>query len=315
MENEKWYEHKEKSKTGIGYALTLFLFKFFPSRFLRLMAFVIGFFYWLFSVNERRISKDFLTVAKSYGADFNNKKPSTLKHFISFALNLVETIQGWGGKFSFKNVTWQNDDVGELVKNINSKKGCVCVVSHIGNAQMMRALASMNEAGTENKIAITSVMDTKVTGGFVKLIERINEDSGFHIVGADDFGPETIFLLQQRLEQGEIVVIAGDRIGAHSERYIELPVLGKKAKFPYGVFLLVSLLNSPTYFIFGMRHKDLSMTPSYDMFVTKNNADFNCSRKERAGRIEQTAGNFIEQAEKKVKEHPYQWYNFFNFWD
>lgn len=135
-------------------------------------------------------------------------------------------------KFSFKNVTWQNDDVEELVKNINSKKGCVCVVSHIGNAQMMRALASMNEAGTENKIAITSVMDTKVTGGFVKLIERINGESGFHIVGADDFGPETIFLLQQRLEQGEIVVIAGDRIGAHSDRYIELPFFRKKSKVP-----------------------------------------------------------------------------------
>lgn len=101
MENEKWYEHKEKSKNGIGYVLTLFLFKFFPSCVLRLMSFVIGFFYWLFSAKERRISKDFLIVANNYGADFNNKKPSTFKHFISFALNLVETIQGWGGKIFF----------------------------------------------------------------------------------------------------------------------------------------------------------------------------------------------------------------------
>ena len=73
-------------------------------------------------------------------------------------------------------------------------------------------------------------------------------------------------------------------------------------------------MNAPTYFIFGMRHKDLSMTPSYDMFVAKNNADFNCPRKERAERIEKTVSNFIFQAEKKVKEHPYQWYNFFDFW-
>ena len=309
-----WYEHKEKSKTGVGYALSLFLLKCFPAWFVRVMAFVIGFFYWLFSREERQISREFLKLAEADGADFGGKKSSTLKHFISFALNLVETLQSWGGKIPSKNVKWQNDDVADLIKNVNSKKGAVCMISHTGNAQMMRALASMNEVGTERKVKITTLMDTKVTGGFVKLTGKINAEADFHIVSADNIGPETIFLLQQRLEQGEVVVIAGDRTGAHSQRYIELPFLGKKAKFPYGVYVLLSLLNVPVYFIFGMRHKDISIFSKYDMFVKKNDVDFNCPRKDRAERIEQTARNFAAQEELHVKKHPYQWYNFFDFW-
>lgn len=312
--NGSWYSQKEKSRSGIGYALTLFVLKHFPDGFMRFLSYIVGFFYWLFSPKQRVFSIKFLKTAKAAGADFHGKKVSTLKHFVSFALNLVEALQSWAGKYSFENVTWQNDDVGNLVEDINSKRGSVCVISHIGNAQMMKGLAAMNQAGTKQKIPITSLVDTKITGGFVKLLEKINPDSNFHIVSADNIGPETIFLLQERIEQGEIVAIAGDRTGAHSSRYINLPFLGKNANFPYGVFLLIALLNAPTYFIFGLRHKDLTMNPAYDMYVKKNPVRFDCGRKEREQRITMTAQNFVQELERHTKSNPYQWYNFFDFW-
>lgn len=312
--NGSWYSQSEKSRSGKGYALMLFVLKYFPDRFMRFLAYIIGFFYWIFSPRQRMFSRSFLESAHKAGASFNGKRISTLKHFISFALNLVEILQSWAGRYSFKNVTWQDDDVGDLVSNINSRKGAVCVISHIGNAQMMKGLAAMNEAGTEHKIPITSVVDTKITGGFVRLMEKVNPDSNFHIVSADNIGPETIFLLQERIEQGEIVVIAGDRTGAHSSRYINLPFMGKNANFPYGVFLLIALLEAPTYFIFGLRHKDLTLNPAYNMYVKKNPISFDCGRKEREQRITSTAQNYVTELERHAKTNPYQWYNFFDFW-
>lgn len=313
--NGKWFNQKEKSRSGLGYFMMLFVLKCFPSLFMRFLAYIIGFFYWIFSAKDRNFSKTFLTAAYSAGADFNKKRPSTLKHFISFALNVVENLQGWAKKFSFKNVSWQNDDVYNLVEKINSGEGAILLVSHLGNAQMMKALASMNEAGTRRKIDITSVMDIKMTGGFTKLLEHVNPDSTFHVISSDSIGPDTIFILEERLKNGELVVIAGDRIGSHSDRFIEFDFLGRKAKFPYGVYLMISLLNAPTYFVFGMRHSDLTLNPSYDMYVKKNDVTFDCTRKERENRIIKTAQNFIEELTVRVKEHPYQWYNFFDFWE
>lgn len=301
--SENWYEHKET--TNLGYKLMFLMLKLLPSWFMRLLAFPIGFFYWAFDKKTRLISRKYLSKVG---------KKSTLSHVCSFALNLVENVQSWAGKISFKNVNWQNDDVEDLVANINCARGCLIVMSHLGNSQMMKALASMGQSGTERKMSITTIMDSELSAGFGALIKKINPDSNFHIVSSNNIGPDTIFLLQERLEKGEVVVIAGDRIGAHSDRYIELDFLGEKARFPYGVFLLLALLNVPTYFVNGLRHKDLTLNPQYDMFVKKSQIDFDCGRKEREERIQKTARLYAENLAELCKEHPYQWYNFFDFW-
>ena len=50
------------------------------------------------------------------------------------------------------------------------------------------------------------------------------------------------------------------------------------------------------------------------MFVKKNTVDFTCSRKEREERIVQAATDYAKNLEELCKAHPYQWYNFFDFW-
>lgn len=302
-QTQTWYKIKQNHNTG--YKMMRFCLKVFPPAFVRGLAFFIGFFYWLFGAKTRRVSREYL---EKVGAK------STLKHIISFALNLVEDVQSWAGNFSFADVDWQDDDVGDLVKNINAGKGTVILISHLGNAMMMKGLATLGEAGTKRKMSITTISDADISAGFNSLLNEINSDSSFHIINSNDIGPETILILQERLEKGETVVIAGDRVSAHTDRNIRIKFLGEEADFPYGVFLLVALLNSPTYFVNGLRHKDFSLNPKYDMFVRKNNVGFDCTRKERDERIKISAENYAANLEKLCLLHPYQWYNFFDFW-
>lgn len=302
-QTQTWYKIKQNHNTG--YKMMRFCLKVFPPAFVRGLAFFIGFFYWLFGAKTRRVSREYL---EKVGAK------STLKHIISFALNLVEDVQSWAGNFSFADVDWQDDDVGDLVKNINAGKGTVILISHLGNAMMMKGLATLGEAGTKRKMSITTISDADISAGFNSLLNEINSDSSFHIINSNDIGPETILILQERLENGETVVIAGDRVSAHTDRNIRIKFLGEEADFPYGVFLLVALLNSPTYFVNGLRHKDFSLNPKYDMFVRKNNVGFDCTRKERDERIKISAENYAANLEKLCLLHPYQWYNFFDFW-
>ena len=300
----KWYEIKQNNQ--VGYVLMFFCLKILPPVVLRFISIPVGFFYWIFSARARSFSNAFF---KQLG-----HKGSSCKHIISFAINLVENLQSWAGNFSFSNVHWQNDDVSDLVRNINEGRGTVIVMSHLGNAQMLKGLASLGESGTERRMSITTITNVDVSTGLYPVLNKINPSSSFHIVNSSNIGPETIFLLQERLEQGEVVVIAGDRVSANSNRTIPVSFLGKKAPFPYGVFLLLSLLNVPSYFVFGLRQKDISLASQYDMFVRKNPVSFDCTRKEREERIVHAAECYAKELEAHCRIHPYQWYNFFDFW-
>ena len=317
-ESTQWYEVKQNH--NFGYKMMFFVLKAFPAAFMRSLAFPVGFFYWAFGKKTRRISKDYLlklgmVLLSDYEALADVKLPvSTFRHIASFALNLVENVQSWAGKFSFKDVNWQDDDVYDLVKNIDSGKGTIIVISHLGNAQMMKGLASIGESGTQRKMDITTISDEKISKGFNALLNEVNSNASMNIINSDDIGPETIILLQERLEKGGVVVIAGDRVSAHTNRNLEIDFLGEKARFPYGVFLLIALLNVPTYFVTGLRQKDLTIFPKYDMFVKKNQVDFDCPRDEREERIRKTAEDYAANLESLCKKHPYQWYNFFDFW-
>ncbi len=307
--SEQWYEVEQHH--NLGYRMMFYVMKVLPARVMRFLAFPVGFFYFAFGKTTRAVSRKYLQHLNP------GKKIRSLdiaRHIISFALNLVENIQSWAGTFSFKNVHWQDDDVGDLVKNINAANGTIIVISHLGNPQMLKGLASLGESGTDRKMSITTISDAKISGGFNALLNEINPDSAVNLVSSDNIGPETIFLLQERLEKGEVVVIAGDRVSAHTDRNIRIPFLGEEANFPYGVFLLIALLNVPTYFITGLRQKDFSLNPQYDMFVKKNGINFDCGRKEREDRILETAKNYAENLEVLCRMHPLQWYNFFDFW-
>jgi predicted LPLAT superfamily acyltransferase len=81
-----------------------------------------------------------------------------------------------------------------------------------------------------------------------------------------------------------------------------------------GPFFRAAMRNAPTYFVFALRQKDVSLGSQYNMHVHKSPLSFDCSRKERNQRMEELAHLFVCQLEYYCKQHPYQWYNFFDFW-
>ena len=302
MKKQNWWELKRKNPLGFFFMRILLRL---PVRAFRALCFPIGFFYWIFSRSARHFSADFFSALSI--------RPRTLSHVISFALNLVENVQAWAGKIDFSKIEWQNDDVSFLVSDINANRGTLLLISHLGNAQMLKALAFQGKSGTEKKMEITTIMDEAQSRGFGALQKSVNDSALLGVVDANNIGPETVFLLQEKIEKGGTVVIAGDRLGSHSSKTIRLDFLGKKADFPYGVFLLASLLDCPTYFVTGLRTRDLSISAKYKMFVKKSHISFDCSKKEREERIRLLSQEFSQNLEILSKTHPLQWYNFFAF--
>ena len=309
---QHWSQKKEAitSYTSLKFLMTLS--KFIPHVIIKIIVMPVTVFYFFYAKTSKVHSQDFLNrVSKITGI----KKTSTLIHFASFALNLVEKMESWSGKFSFNKIQFQQDDVVQLVDDLERGQGALLICSHLGNTELLRALAEMNRTGVSRKIPTISIVDFSVSPNFFRMIEEINPESLHHTISAKDIGPDTVIILQQCIEDGGLVVIAGDRTSATTiDSYFMFPFLGEKTPFATGPFILARILGAPCYTVFGLRHKTMAFIPTYKMYVKKLTIPQNTGRKERQVVTEYIAQQFITELECHAIKNPYQWYNFYNFW-
>jgi len=321
-----WSQHKEKVAGYWQIKFMLILFKLFPIIILRVLAFPVGFFYFLFSKRARDESKRFLQKAAPFTEQSKIAKKcrsvfGPLRHIISFSLTLVEKLESWGGKFQFKNIHFQNDDIEELINDLENGKGVFIITSHLGNIELLRGLASFNRTGVSRKTPVIAVIDTKVSENFSRMLKELNPQSSFDIISASEIGPHTAIMFEEKLAEGAMVTIAGDRTAAGSsannngqKKNLIIPFLGEYAPFSPGIFYLAVLMKAPLYFIFALRRGDLSLKSEYDMHVHKSTLSFDCSKKERFDKSSLLAQSYVTLLESYCKQNPFQWYNFYDFW-
>ena len=322
----EWNEVKEVSKSGRSIRFTAFLVKILPHPLLIALTKVVTLFYFFATKDARRASReyqktliDFSKKLPDYlkGIDISKvpSRPNTYRHISSFATCLVEKIEGWSGKSGMKNIEFAGDN--DTVRNLlRAKKGCMLICSHLGNIELFRSIFSYGSDDFDRIIPVTIIMDQKVTQNFNSMIGELNSNAKLNVICADDISMATMSQLQDSIDQGGLVVISADRIPAHNtQRSLEINVLGKAAKLPYGPFLIAALLNCPTYFIFSMRKHQSGFNPTYIVNLLKSETSFNGGRKEREEKIRELAVQYTKLMEHFIILYPYQWYNFFRYWN
>jgi predicted LPLAT superfamily acyltransferase len=323
--NGHWSKQKEQAAGYWDIKFMLFLFRIFPVVILRVLAFPVGFFYFLFSKNARAFSKRFLLKAAPFISNPETQKKcrspfAPLRHIVSFSLALVEKLQSWGGKYRFGNIHFQDDDIAGLMADLENKKGVFIITSHMGNTELLRGLINLDKTGVSRKVPVTAIIDLAVTRNFNRIVKELNSKFDMDIITASEIGAHTAPFLEERLSLGGIVSIAGDRTsGGKAEKSLAIPFLGEDALFSQGAFYLAALIRAPVYFIFALRRGDLSIKPEYDMHVHKSSLSPDSfspdsTRKERLRLCASLANDFAGLLENYCKERPFQWYNFFDFW-
>ncbi|MDR2768753.1 MAG: hypothetical protein LBB82_10565 [Treponema sp.] len=325
-----WTEHREAASAYWQPRLLHILFRLLPAPLLRCLAFPVAFVYFLTAHKARIESRRYLDRVAAF-RDQNKVsgggKLSVLKHITAFALAIVEKVEAWGGKIDFKRVHFQDDDIGGLLELLEKGGGAVLLCSHLGNTELLRALADYSRTGVSRNIPVISVIDAKVTPFFSRMLGELNPRSLLRVLGVRDLNAGAVQLLGGHLGAGGLAVIAADRTpppdhsapdtgvgaaaGRERHRPFSISFLGGTAQFPLGPFVLASLLDAPVYAVFALRQGDLSVSPEYNMHVRRVVMTGDTPRR---GRLERAAREFALLLESHCLEHPYQWYNFFDFW-
>lgn len=115
-----------------------------------------------------------------------------------------------------------------------------------------------------------------------------------------------LFEIDQALCNGDIVSFPTDRFMGQA-KCVECDFLGKPAKFPQGPFSVATMRGLDVLGVNVMKRG----WKGYTIYVTPLLYDKTAPRREQ---IKQLSDSYVKELEKRVRQYPTQWYNFFEFW-
>ncbi|GHU01336.1 hypothetical protein FACS1894186_3850 [Alphaproteobacteria bacterium] len=218
-------------------------------------------------------------------------RPRTFAHIRAFADSLVDKLAAWHGDIGPDLLDFRDPDVGRFAAHLGSGRGAFVLCSHLGNIDILRALAG-------SRTRCNAFMDTALTEGFNRFVSDLNPNANLGLYSTRNLDLGVVLALKERLEAGELAVMAADRVsaGKAAER---LPFLGKPAPFPTGAFRFAKALGAPVAF--------LAVVPEGGRFAVHGRF-FEAAPADMAAQ-------YVAWLEGLVRAHPLQWFNFHDFWE
>ncbi len=259
---------------------------------------------YLFSGNARRASARYLARAQQAGSSCGTNWYHSLWHFLNFGRAALDKASAWNGDISAGDV-WLGDSVASLRDRVDAGQGIVVLVSHQGNPEVLRAVASKHKS-----FAVNIFAHTKHAENFNSILKKLDPNSHDQLIEVSSLNPVVAADLYERVQKGEWLVIAADRTPVEArDNVVNIPFLGDEAAFPTGPFLIAHLLECPVYMMGCHRRGG-----RFDVIWEKLADRVHLPRANRTQGLKEYAGRYAAFLETQVLKAPYQWFNFFNFW-
>ncbi|QFU24827.1 glycosyltransferase family 2 protein [Shewanella eurypsychrophilus] len=274
----------------------------------RLIMYPVILYFFLTGRTAREASKGFLTKVKAFDPQQTQLQGDiswrhSLKHFFAFGNAALDRIDAWCDRIQLSQVDFPNR--AQLADQLEAGQGAVLLASHLGNLELCRAISIH-----QKKVKVNVMVMTENAENFNRVLKQLNPDSSINLIQVSELGPTTSMLLQQKVEDGELVVIAADRTSSNTQgRVIYAPFMGEPAPFPQGPFILAGLLDCPVYLMFCLREQG-----RYVVHLEEFSNTLKGPRKGRMQRLEEAVNNYSARLEYFARREPLQWFNFFDFW-
>ena len=273
-----------------GYKIFLFFINTLGLGFAYGLLRVVTYYYYLFAAKPRRALLDFYqNTLRIAGPD---ARKMARKNFYVFGQTLVDRAAFLLGKDRQFSHVFENEQY--LIDIRDAGRGGILLSAHVGNWETAGNLLKGRITPTINIV----MLDAEVEN-IKKYMDLSTGGSRFKVIAIKD-DLSHIISIRNALVNNEFVAIHADRY-LEGAKYIEMDFLGRKAKFPYGPFVIASKFNAPVTFVFAAKDGKYS----YHLSSTKPI--------EGKMKPEEIARLYVEELERKVKAFPEQWFNYFNF--
>ena len=294
-----WYSVQEQCAGKYRLLFLWWIYRIFGLKGIKIILYPLVFFIVLFSKNGRLNSKKYQKILRTYQKRHKIKitKFSSYHHILSYAFSLAEKMSAICDKTCPLKFEIEKD------KNWNSfqddlKKGIFLISSHLGNIEALSALPQHLPTKSPKVNALMQINQNSI---FQQFIHKKAINTHFNLYPAESFGFSEIMSLYEKISQGELILMAGDRTSfQNSKDVLEVKILDRKSFLPNGVFRLAKKMKHPTYAVLLLRTKK----GAYKFVLYK----LDVSETEQI-----IAKKYTTFLEKYILKYPDQWYNFFDF--
>jgi len=273
----------------------------------RLFLYPVVLWYWALHRDARAASLEYLrNLERATGA--LGREPGwreTMRHFLSFAETILDKMLAASGRYRFDRLRFTGREAIDAM--VREGRGGLFVTAHVGCLEMCQASAEHAPG-----LKLTVLVHTAHAERFNRVLERLSPRRSIRLMQVTEITPATAVLLAERVERGEWVAIAGDRVPVVAGRSsaVAVPFLGRPAPFPTGAYVLASLLKCPVYALGCVRRGD-----SHEVVFERLAERVVLPRADRLGACAAHAAEFARGLERLVARAPYEWFNFFSFWN
>lgn len=293
-----------ETTTVTGIRILIFVYRIGGPLLFRVCLFPVICFYFLFRNDFRQTSKEYLERVQKKATQL----PAvtwllSFRHLWQFGLAQIDKFAIWTGSISIDKVVIHNDEL--LKQLIQSKQGGIFAVSHLGNLEICHAL-TQNQPG----LKLTMLLHTKHAKKFNHILNQYRHNSAVKIIQVTDMDAAIAVQLSERVEQGEFIAIAADRVPVNNPAAtIPCEFLGEQASFPRGPFILASILAVPMIMLICIKQHGV-----YHMYLETLSEGGKVVRSDREDFILHTAQTYARRLEHYTCKEPLQWFNFYDFW-
>ncbi|WP_263262135.1 glycosyl transferase [Pseudomonas sp. RIT-PI-S] len=298
-----WAERKERGSFWLM-KLTALGVRVLGRRVLSPVLYAIVLYFFLFGRRARHAAWEYQRNLADWAARAE-LQPTTwrvFRQFMAFADALLDKLDVWNGKLGLDQI--EIDDPAGLRNQLRGTRGQLLVGAHLGNLEVCRALAELGERVTMNVL-----VHTRHAERFNRLLGQAGA-SHLRLIQVSELDPAIMLQLSQRLDRGEWLAIAGDRIPLHGGRTVTVDFLGRPAAFAQGPWLLAGLLKCPANLMFCLKHEG-----RYRVTLEPFATEVSWRRNERDQVLAHWAGRYAERLGEYAVGAPLQWFNFYPFWN
>jgi len=248
---------------------------------------------------ERRASMAYLQRALGRPAGWGDGA----RHIHTFASTILDRVFLLGGPIDRFDVNVEGLD--DLHAALDAGRGVLLFGSHHGSFEVLRVLAQKRPDYT-----IKVVLDKGQSPALTQLLDALNPALAANIIDASQDGPSIVMAIQQATSEGALVALLVDRTRV-GEPALPAPFMGGIARFPTSPWLIASALKVPVVLGFGLYLGG----NRYDLVFERFSDRVDIPRQDRAAALAALIQRYASRLEHYVRRAPYNWFNFYDFWE
>jgi predicted LPLAT superfamily acyltransferase len=263
----------------------------------RLLLYPITFYFVITAKAVRQISYEYLK--RVQGDSFHWWH--VFRHLHCFAATILDRLYLLRGEFQRFDVKIHGKEI--LYLQMEQGQGCILLGSHLGSFEVLRALGVI-----QRNFPLKVLMDTSHNRNITRFFDALNPVVAGTVIAPDR--PDTLLAIKESLDAGFFIGTLGDRL-ASGDKTTRCQFLGAPAAFPIGPIVLAATMRCPIILFFGLYRGG----NRYEIYFEHFASEISLDRNRRAEEIQRWVQRYADRLEHYTRSAPYNWFNFYPFWE